>query len=297
MSRTVIRKTLRRAEVLTNAFSVKLSEPGGTYGVRRSDTDAVVVSDGQAMTQVATGIYEYGFTDPASNLEYEYYLEIVWTDGDTPTWIEGTIAGGGATSGNLYDLKPFIKPLLPGIPEPLLEQQLRWWARDFCQCTELWEEQVAITAVVDQTEYDFTTAEDAELLCIRWARLMDTADITTPADTSLGAKINYKFHANTNELVLDNAPTIADQSIVMAVSLLPRISNTELPQQLLDRYGPVIVAGTLANCCAMPKKPWSDPEAYLRYWREYRSGAGDASVRRVKEQECGPIQINIPTFV
>jgi len=63
---------------LTDVTSVVLSEPGGTYGVKRNDTDAVVVADGTAMVNQSTGIYEYTFTEPAAGLEYTYYTEFVY---------------------------------------------------------------------------------------------------------------------------------------------------------------------------------------------------------------------------
>lgn len=50
--------------VLTNATTAKLSDPTGTYGVKRNDTNAVVVADATAMTNDSTGAYSYTFTDP-----------------------------------------------------------------------------------------------------------------------------------------------------------------------------------------------------------------------------------------
>jgi hypothetical protein len=68
--------------VLTNVTSAKLSDPTGTYGVKRDDTDAVVVVDDTAMTNSSTGVYQYSFTAPASGLDYTYYVEWVY-DGET----------------------------------------------------------------------------------------------------------------------------------------------------------------------------------------------------------------------
>jgi|GEM_PF-2332145 len=65
-------------DVLTNATSAKLSDPTGTYGVKRDDTDAVVVADGTAMTNVGAGLYRYTFTEPAEGLAYTAYVEIVY---------------------------------------------------------------------------------------------------------------------------------------------------------------------------------------------------------------------------
>ena len=69
-------------DVLTDVTSAVLSDPTGTYGVKRDDTDAVVVADGTALVNQSTGLYEYTFTEPADDLTYSYYVEWVY-NGDT----------------------------------------------------------------------------------------------------------------------------------------------------------------------------------------------------------------------
>ncbi len=65
------------AGVLTNVTTAKLSDPTGTYGVKRNDTDAVIVADGTTMTNSSTGNYQYPFTD-AVGIAYTAYVEFVY---------------------------------------------------------------------------------------------------------------------------------------------------------------------------------------------------------------------------
>lgn len=78
MATRLVSKTWRVENVLTNVTSAKLSDPTGTYGVKRNDTDAVVVADGTAMTNPSTGVYEYSFTD-VEGVAYTAYVEIVYS--------------------------------------------------------------------------------------------------------------------------------------------------------------------------------------------------------------------------
>jgi len=64
--------------VLTNATSAVLSDPTGAFGIIRNDTGAVVVADGTAMVNTAVGIYDYTFTDPALDLTYTVWFELVY---------------------------------------------------------------------------------------------------------------------------------------------------------------------------------------------------------------------------
>jgi uncharacterized phiE125 gp8 family phage protein len=82
--------------VATNATSVVLSNPTGAYGVKRTDTDAVVVADSTAMVWSALGVYKYTFAEPAANLAYSWYAEWVYL-GDT-YYAEFTHTAGVAAS-------------------------------------------------------------------------------------------------------------------------------------------------------------------------------------------------------
>lgn len=73
----------RPGGVLTDTDSPPvLTAASEAYGVRRVDTQAVVVDAGEEMSRVSVGRYEYTFTVPESDLSYEYGVEWVY-DGDT----------------------------------------------------------------------------------------------------------------------------------------------------------------------------------------------------------------------
>ena len=92
---TTITKKFYVDDVLTDPTSIILSDPTGTYGVKRTDNDAVVVADGTAMTKLSTGVYTYSFDDPAYDLTYSYWTEIVYS-GETYRH-EGSVNGGSVT--------------------------------------------------------------------------------------------------------------------------------------------------------------------------------------------------------
>lgn len=80
-------------KVLTDATSVVLADPASpsTYGVKRNDTSAVVVTTGTAMTKQSTGVYVHTFTDPAYDLTYTYWVKIVY--GGNTYYSQGTKTG------------------------------------------------------------------------------------------------------------------------------------------------------------------------------------------------------------
>jgi hypothetical protein len=80
VSRT-ISQTFKVGSTPTNVTSAKLSDPTGTFGIKRNDTSATVVVDGTNMTNSATGVYEYTFS-AEYGVAYTAYIEFVY-DGDT----------------------------------------------------------------------------------------------------------------------------------------------------------------------------------------------------------------------
>ena len=111
MSR-VIKKTFKVGGVATDVTSAKLSDPTGTFGVKRIDTDAVIVADGTNLTRTATGTYEYTFDDVAG-VAYSAYVEFVY--GGATYYVEVEFAARVAPSG----IAPSYSSLLERVGEYL----------------------------------------------------------------------------------------------------------------------------------------------------------------------------------
>ena len=77
MATRLLSKQFKVEGVLTNATSVKLSDPTATFGVKETVSGDIVVADDTAMTNSATGVYEYSFTDTV-DIAYTAYFEVVY---------------------------------------------------------------------------------------------------------------------------------------------------------------------------------------------------------------------------
>lgn len=90
---TTLRLTTKIAGVLADVTAVTLSDKPAaqspTYGVRRTDTSAVVVAAGTAVPKVSTGLYEYSFA-ATDGVPYEYRMAAVYAG-------ETFISGGSWT--------------------------------------------------------------------------------------------------------------------------------------------------------------------------------------------------------
>lgn len=100
MSETVITLQAYTDGALTDLTSIDFQDELGTYGIRRTDTQAVITASGTAFPRIALGTYSYTFTDPAADLTYEYSLKIV-TGGQT-FYYTRIISQG--TASNIYTI-------------------------------------------------------------------------------------------------------------------------------------------------------------------------------------------------
>jgi hypothetical protein len=69
---------IARAFAVAIVGTAVLSDEDEVYGVKRNDTGAVVVAANTLMTRVATGQYEYTFTEPAAWLAYTAWVKFVY---------------------------------------------------------------------------------------------------------------------------------------------------------------------------------------------------------------------------
>jgi len=108
---STVRLRFKKGDVLTDATGVVLSDVTATFGVKRDDTDAVVVAAGTAMTRMSTGVYEHTFDDPAGFLDSTYTFVPEVTYGGEIYRFPDTQAGPTSDAGRLIgvtDAKTYL---------------------------------------------------------------------------------------------------------------------------------------------------------------------------------------------
>lgn len=87
-----IQKVFTVNGIPTDVQSAVLSDPTGAYGIKRNDTNEVVVADGTAMVRVGTGAYEYEYDD-VIGVSYSAYVEFQY--GSSSYYVESDFQGRG----------------------------------------------------------------------------------------------------------------------------------------------------------------------------------------------------------
>lgn len=292
MSQTSVQFDFSVENVLVDATTAVMSDPTGTYGVKRTDTDAVVVADGTALTNIATGIYQHTWTDPAPNLTYDYWGEFVF-NGRTVR-MNGSATSGTVTSGNLPALLVRAITRIGDVPDLFLNQRLRAVFRDFCIQTGIWREQLAtFVTVADQSEYTLVTSFDATFLRVT---RVEVGDLTPDDPNTNGSSKRFQV-SEEGVLAIWPTPAVAGDNVVVWATLLPKESITSVPVWMVDRWGDSIVNGLIADLKLMANRPWTDFDGGLMARRVY-----DSEIARAKTEVLtrrGPVnsRVIVPPWV
>ena len=119
MSTRTINTSFEVGGVPTSPTSAKLSDATGTYGVKRNDTDAVVVANGTDLTETSTGVFSYSFT-AIDGVAYTACVEFVYegeTIRDVVTFAATTASTGLAATVSFSDLQKRISRFAFGTRE------------------------------------------------------------------------------------------------------------------------------------------------------------------------------------
>lgn len=287
MAVTILRKHFSLDGAWSDPSSVVLSDATGTYGVRRKDTQAVVVAAGTPMVRVGDGLYRYYWSDPAAGLTYEYAVTYV-IDGETYRET-GEVIGGGLGLLPLTDLDPMVRTWIGGASDALLHQQVRFAFRRLCERTRIYEWVGDITLEEDVSEYALSIPAGTGLLSIESVTYLDDDGLV-----EYGAVPIYHPERGDCSVKLVHTPSASGDPIRVRACVLPDRTCADAPDWLMQRYGDTIASGAIMMLAGMQGRPWFNMAAYKMHEALWRRGLGEGVVGKVHGRVDGGGRIAIP---
>jgi hypothetical protein len=180
----------------------------------------------------------------------------------------------------LSELLPLVRPHVAGCPNPLIVQELRMAAIEFCERTKMWRERKSVS--IFRQDRAVTILDYAEIHEIESAEFNDGAGtyplapvpfVSTDAedrDATTEARPIYitQSSLDTVSVVPFATGTLIVQAIMKPQSLpkygvsgtttLQAIQNV-IPTVIASKYGETLAMGALARLLAIPGKRWGEP--------------------------------------
>lgn len=192
------------------------------------------------------------------------------------------------------DIYPLILAEAPGCPLPLVDLNINRAAREFCEKSATWVEDLdAITTKAGTWLYDLDVPNEAALLAVLNVR-MATADLCPSAsirdplrwDSASGPPRIYGLRQASRELMLYPTP-VGEEPLWVRVQLQPTLNANSLTDILVDRYAEALAEGVKSLIKRMPNQPWSDPAgaqlSYQLFQQHISSARIDAEIGSVAQ--------------
>ncbi len=156
--------------VLTDATTLKLSDPTGAFGVRLQSDQSVVVADGTDFVNDGMGLYSYEITGLTSGAVYEYWVETVY--GGTTKRVEGTFTAGGVSASGLWMTQDYLNTKYGAANQQILadmenQQNTNAITATIQQAIDDSEDEVITNYLSDRYDMDNATLTDADKVTLR----------------------------------------------------------------------------------------------------------------------------------
>lgn len=196
------------------------------------------------------------------------------------------------------DFYPFVRPHVQGCPNPLLDQQLRLAAREFCEGSRVWKEwsdTVTADGTTNRFEFDIASGQDLVKVCRCLVNGKDwsikaSRDLPQDWETASTGLFETLVFLNDSEYMLFGAPASGDE-IRLEIALEPALDGTGVDDAVHKAWADAIGFGAVARLLATPKKPWSEPGAAPYYRGLFTDAMHKASNQDLNRR--GPMRVKV----
>lgn len=174
----------------------------------------------------------------------------------------------------------WVRPLVPGCPDPMIERALCDAAIEFCEQTQAFVERAKLNVRAGRDTYEVTSEAGSPGMV-----LGVTVDDAVLPPVYIEALINrygeeWKNHTGTpRHYLADNEDTLRlyptpDTNLTgtLTLAMRPNRADTRWDDRLFERYGETIADGALARLLNQVSTPWAEPNAALQRRQRFLQG-------------------------
>lgn len=197
---------------------------------------------------------------------------------------------------SLASFAKYVRPSVPGCPEPVLLDAILRACINYCARTKLITETSDITTVIATNEYALTLTTGYEVVDVIYVK-RDGNDLTPSSERMVdintfedtGSPVEF-YLSGENKVTLVPTPD-AVETLTAKVSVAPTVDATTVPDALLTNQRiDVIASGAKSFLQLMDNKPWSNTEKAAVNNALFENGIATEQVKRAKGGIRQPIR-------
>ena len=213
----------------------------------------------------------------------------------------------------IEDLYPYVLADLPGCPDETLRQAFVMTAIDFCQKTHAWNEIADAVQLVDGVsdyDIDYHSGAIAETVLGVWCgnqelvpkTISELNDELPDWETAVSTRpLYYNSPADWGSIRVFPRPSgLADllprPTITLRGVFIPRMTATDLPNFMADRFLDCITAGVRGRLMMQPRKTWTDAQLGAYFKGQYEELRTDARITVLADRVPGVTRVRPVRF-
>ncbi len=174
-------------------------------------------------------------------------------------------------------------------PDFVIEAEMPRVAREICEHTGIWSDDLAEVTLVDGTTlYDLTLPDTAGL--VRVCSLRDPDNLETEV-----TGLSWRYDEVNQQLFVSETGRSGDTGVVPRVCLYP-LTAAAIPECIHTECSQAMEYGTLYRLFLRPKLPWSDGERAAYYGNLYRSEWARKKIKLLRGSRTGSLSVTPRVF-
>lgn len=164
----------------------------------------------------------------------------------------------------------WVKPMVPGCPDPIVERAICDAAIDFCETTQAFQERIPLKMRAARASYPLSSADGlpSMVLGVTGSDQRVISPVYIDALTNAYGE-SWKDHTGTpRHYLADDEDTLRlypvpelDEVGTLTVATRPSRTDAQWDDRLFERYGEIIADGALGRLQLQVGTPWADAQS------------------------------------
>lgn len=203
---------------------------------------------------------------------------------------------------NLSDLIPLVRERVHNCPDPVIEDAIKWAARDFSRFTHVWTSNSTLTLTAGTNTASITQPAGTDILAWRMLMIDEDGQPIVILDRPEWKRVRsdslprFAHISPINTLSFDATPE-SDTVIRYEIALMPDSGSIGVDDQLVNQWGDTVAAGAKYRLMTQPDRFWADVNAAQIELMEYREGMMQAKSLKMYGQANTPKKVHQNRFI
>lgn len=179
-------------------------------------------------------------------------------------------------------------------PELLIEHHIQRTIIDFCERSQIWQEDVGpIQVIAGIDTYEISASRTERVVQVRNIYAQADGGDLIQFDYGIGRHTWSWYHDGPYNISISPVEGLVGKQLIVVAALTPQLYNGQFrfSRMITDEYFDAIATGAKARILAVPGKDWTNPQMAGMYSAKYEQALNGALVRAGRDHARIPHRV------